>query len=407
VKASVEDLAVFGGAPAFSAPLYVGRPNIGDRTKLHQRIDEILDRRWLTNGGRFVDEFEHALANRLGVRHCIAMANGTIALEIAIRACALVGEVIVPAFTFVATAHALQWQGITPVFCEVDPRTHNIDPERAAALIGPRTTAIMAVHLWGRPAPVRELAGISSRHGLRLLFDASHALGSSAGGRAVGGFGDAEVLSFHATKFVNTFEGGAIVTNNDALAARARAMKNFGFHDYDDVRSIGTNGKMSEVAAAMGITSLEAMAGFVEVNRRNYMAYRRALLDLPGIRLLDYDETQPCNYQYVVLEIDGEAGLTRDQLVRILVAEGVIARRYFYPGCHRMEPYRTLYPAATDRLPVTDRVASRVLQLPTGTAVDEERITMIADIVRLSVERAGEIGRRLGQVQAHEVYAGL
>ncbi|MGH7556102.1 MAG: DegT/DnrJ/EryC1/StrS family aminotransferase, partial [Longimicrobiales bacterium] len=149
------------------------------------------------------------------------------------------------------------------------------------------------------------------------------------------------------------------------------------------------------------------MPGFVEANRRNYLAYRRVLSDLPALRLLDYDETQRCNYQYSVLEIDGEAGLTRDQLARILVAEGVIARRYFYPGCHRMEPYRTLYPAATDRLPVTDGVASRVLQLPTGTAVGEEQIATIARIVRLSVERAGEIGRRLGPVGAHEVYAGL
>jgi dTDP-4-amino-4,6-dideoxygalactose transaminase len=407
VKTRVEDLAVFGGARAFDAPLHVGRPNIGERSSLHQRIDELLDRRWLTNGGRLVDEFERAVADLLRVRHCVAMANGTIALEIAIRACALAGEVIVPAFTFVATAHALQWQGITPVFCDVDPRTHNIDPARIEALIGPRTTGIVAVHVWGRPAPVRELAGIASRHGLKLLFDASHALGCSALGRPLGGFGNAEILSFHATKFVNTFEGGAVVTNDDGLAARARSMKNFGFHDYDDVRSIGTNGKMAEVAAAMGLTSLEAMTDFVEVNRRNYLVYRRALSDLPGILLLSHDETEHCNYQYVVLEVDGEVGLTRDQLVRILVTEGVIARRYFYPGCHRMEPYRTLDPAVTEKLPDTDRVASRVLQLPTGTAVDVEQIEKIASILRLCVERDRDIGRRLGHVEAHDVYAGL
>jgi dTDP-4-amino-4,6-dideoxygalactose transaminase len=407
VKRTFEDLAVFGGPCAFPQRLHVGRPNVGDRERLRQRFDDILDRRWLSNDGRYVAEFERRVAELTGVRHCIAMASGTTALEIAIRACDLSGEVIVPSFTFIATAHALEWQGITPVFCDIDETTFNIDPDRIETLVGPRTTGILAVHLWGRPAPVAALTEIARRRGLRLLFDAAHALGCSLRGRMVGGFGDAEVFSFHATKFVNSFEGGALVTNDDALAARVRQMKNFGFVDYDDVRSAGTNGKMSEIQAAMGLTSLESLDAFVEVNRRNYHAYRRQLRNLPGIRLLPYDKTDRCNYQYVVLEVDATAaGLTRDELVRVLLTEGVLARRYFYPGCHRMEPYRSREPEASLRLPVTGRVAARVLVLPTGSAVDEETIAGVAGLLRFALDHAPAVRSRVGRLQPDRIYEG-
>ena len=181
------------------------------------------------------------------------MCNATVALEIAIRAMGMSGEVIVPSFTFVATAHALQWQEITPVFCDIDPRTHNLDPNRIEEMITPRTTGIIGVHVWGRPCAVDALAEIAQRRHLKLLFDAAHAFGCSYQGQMIGNFGDAEVFSFHATKFFNTFEGGAVVTNDDELAAKMRLMKNFGFHGYDNVIYVGTNGKMSEVSAAMGL----------------------------------------------------------------------------------------------------------------------------------------------------------
>ena len=215
MKAALEDLAIFGGSPAFAELLHVGRPNIGDRGRLLERIHDLLDRRWLTNNGPYVLEFERQLCQLTGAPHCIVTCNGTVALEIAIRAAGMSQEVIVPAFTFVATAHALQWQGITPVFCDVDPSTHNLDPESVERSITPRTTGILGVHLWGRACRVDELAEIARRHGLKLLFDAAHALGCTHRGRMVGGFGDAEVFSFHATKFVNSFEGGAIVTADD------------------------------------------------------------------------------------------------------------------------------------------------------------------------------------------------
>lgn len=395
-KSSLSDLAVFGGPPAFEAPLHVGAPNIGDRDRLRERIDDILDRRVLTNGGPYVQEFERRVAELAGVRHCVATCNGTLALEIAIRALGLTGEVIVPAFTFVATAHALQWQEITPVFCDIDPETCNIDPARVEALITPRTSGIIGVHLWGRPCDTQALVEIARERRLRLLYDASHAFGCSHRGRMIGSFGDAEIFSFHATKFVNTFEGGAILTRSDELAETARLMRNFGFVTYDHVAHVGTNGKMNELSAAMGLTSLEGMPQFIEVNRANHDRYRKGLSGVPGLRVLPYDERERCNYQYVVVDVDeDQAGIDRDQLVRALHAEGILARRYFHPGCHRMEPYRSYFPHAGLLLPVTERVAARVFSLPTGTAVDDAAIDAVCQILATVVQSGPEVARML------------
>ncbi len=237
---------------AFSEPLHVGRPNIGDPERFLELVQGALDRRWLSNDGPLVREFESRIAAYLGVKHCVAITNGTIALEIAIRALGMTGEVIVPSFTFVATAHALHWQGLTPVFADIDPDTHCLDPESVRRLITPRTTGIIAVHLWGRPAPVAELEAIAAEFGLALLFDAAHAFGVSVGEHMVGSFGRAEVLSFHATKFFNSLEGGAIVTDDDDVAHRARLMRNFGFAGEDTVVSDGTNGKLNEICRGHG-----------------------------------------------------------------------------------------------------------------------------------------------------------
>jgi dTDP-4-amino-4,6-dideoxygalactose transaminase len=388
--------AILGGTPAFPEPVHVGRPNIGDRARLMERIEGVINRRWLTNDGPLVHEFEEAISAMLGVPHCIAMCNGTVALEIAIRAAGLSGEVIVPPFTFVATAHALQWQAITPVFCDVDPRTHNIDPTRVEALITPRTTGILGVHVWGRPAPVDELTRIAADHGLRLLFDAAHALGCSTGGRMIGGFGTAEVLSFHATKVVNSFEGGAIVTADEEFADVARLMRNHGFADYDQVGHVGTNGKMSEIAAAMGLTSLESREEFVAANRRNYETYSAALQGVDGVELIGYDSAESCNWQYVVIEVDESAGLSRDELQAVLWAENVLARRYFFPGCHRMEPYRTLFPDVAERLPETERLVQRVLALPTGTSMSTDAVTAVAGLVARAMRDAPRLRAALG-----------
>ncbi|MBV8856075.1 MAG: aminotransferase class I/II-fold pyridoxal phosphate-dependent enzyme [Acidobacteria bacterium] len=392
----LRDLAILGGEPAFSdsEKLHVGRPNIGDRASLLKRIDRLLDTRWLSNSGPLEKEFEQRLAEMVGVKHCVVMCNATVALEIAIRALGLTGEVVVPSFTFIATAHAARWQQVTPVFCDIDPRTHNIDPAQVERVLTPRTTGIIGVHVWGRPCDIDGLAEVAGRHDLKLLFDSAHAFGCSYKGRMIGGFGDAEVFSFHATKFFNTFEGGAVVTNNDELANRMRLMKNFGFAGYDEVVSIGINGKMAEVAAAMGLTNLESLDEFIAVNRRNYELYAEGLRGVAGVKLIEYDRGEENNFQYVVTEVDeAAAGLTRDELMRVLLAENVLARRYFYPGCHRMEPYRSDFPDL--HLPETEGLAARVLSLPTGQTVTPDAVGLICDIIRAALGRAGEI-RGLG-----------
>lgn len=397
-------LAVLGGEPAFASPLHVGAPNIGDRTALMRRLDALFEGRRLSNFGPFVRLFEQRVADLLGVKHCVAMCNGTVALEIGARALELRGEVIVPAFTFVATAHALAWQGITPVFCDVDPETHGIDPDRIEALITPRTTGILAVHLWGRPAPASRLQAIAARHGLKLMFDAAHAFGCSHRGRMVGNFGDLEVLSFHATKFLNTAEGGAVVTNDDAVAARVRLMHNFGFTGLDRVEALGINGKMNELSAVVGLTSLEHLDEWVAVNRRNRGLWAEALAGVPGVTLQHWGEHERRNDQYVVCEVDAAAaGISRDALVEALRAENVLARRYFHPGCHRMEPYRSQPPAGGWHLPVTERLAARVMVLPTGTAVAPADIATAGELVAAIVARGPEVEAALARRAAPEV----
>ena len=378
---SAADLAINGAPPMFAEPIHVGRPNIGNHKRFLQRASDILDSGWLSNNGPIAQEFEQRIARFLGVKHCVAMCNGTIALEIATRALELKGEVIVPSYTFIATAHALQWQEITPIFADIDPATHNLDPAAVWRMITPRTTGIVGVHLWGRASHVKELEAIASEHKLRLMFDASHGFGCSLDGELVGGFGECEVFSFHATKFFNTFEGGAVVTNNDTLAEKMRLMRNFGFSGYDNVIYPGTNGKMTEIAAAMGLTNLEDLDDFVAINRRNYQCYRDAIAAVPGLSLLQYNESERNNYQYVVLEVAPYFPVSRDRIVEVLHAENILARKYFWPGCHNMEPYRSYYPHAGLMLPNTNLVAERVVVLPTGSALHTDAIRGIASIL--------------------------
>jgi dTDP-4-amino-4,6-dideoxygalactose transaminase len=396
MKTTIDELALFKGVPAFTEILHVGRPNIGARARLLERVNDILDRNWLSNNGPLVQEFEQQIASLSGARHCIAMCNGTVALEIASRGLGMSGEVIVPAFTFVATVHALQWQEITPVFCDVDPLTHTLDPEQVRRSITPRTTGILGVHLWGNPCHLDALRQIAYEHSLKLLYDGSHAIACNFGGQGLGSFGDATVCSFHATKVLNTLEGGAVLTNDDVLAERLRLMKNFGFAGMDRVIYLGINGKMSEVNAAMGLTNLESLAEFVVVNRRHDQLYRELLAELPGVRIVPHAVLDQSNYQYMVLEIDRtQSGLSRDELLGVLHAENIRARRYFYPGCHRMEPYRSLYPQAGGRLPVTEDLADRVLCLPTGPALGDDDVRTVASVIRVSISNAACISRRL------------
>jgi dTDP-4-amino-4,6-dideoxygalactose transaminase len=267
------------------------------------------------------------------------------------------------------------------VFADIDERTHNLDPESVRAMITPRTSGIIGVHLWGRPAPVQELQAVADEHGLKLLFDAAHAFGTSHDGRMIGSFGQAEMLSFHATKVFNTFEGGAVVTNDDDLAEQMRLMRNFGFVDFDEVVYPGTNGKMPEVCAAMGLVNLDAIDTFIARNIENYTAYGEVFAASDALRLCEYDSQARGNYQYIVVELSPSATKHRDRLVADLHGENVRARKYFWPGCHNMEPYKSLFPHAGLLLPSTALVADRVIVLPTGTAVQEHDCRRIGEFM--------------------------
>lgn len=394
-------LAVLGGTPTFEEPLHVGLPNLGDVGALERRLAESLSRRRLTNNGPFVQELERRMEERTGARHAIAVCNATAGLEVLARALDLRGEVIVPAFTFVATAHAFRWLGLEPVFADVDPRTHTLDPASAESAITSRTTAIVGVHLWGQPCQVGALEALAGEHGLKLVFDAAHAFGTSLEGTPIGGFGDAEVFSFHATKIVNALEGGVITTSDDALARRIRLMINFGFSGYDQVDTVGTNAKMNEFSAAMGLTSIEAFGRFVAANRSNFQSYQDSLAGVPGFRLHTPDPANDPNHQYVIAMVDEEAfSLSRDEIMRVLWHENVRARRYFYPGCHRMEPYASERDPGERELPVTERLSRTLLALPTGPSVGTPDIAAIAGIVREARSRAPAVRAALADMEA-------
>jgi dTDP-4-amino-4,6-dideoxygalactose transaminase len=385
-------LAIVSGRPAFDSPFHVGRPNICDRERFMERVGEMFDRRWFTNDGPLVKEFEQSICERVGVKHCVSMCNATIALEIAIRALELKGEVIVPSYTFIATAHSLQWQEITPVFCDMDPKTYNMDPAKIEGLITPRTTGIIGVHVWGRPCDTDAIEAIGKKRGLKVMYDAAHGFGCSRRGRMVGGFGSCEVFSFHATKFLNSFEGGAVVTNDQTLADKMRLMRNFGFHGYDRVIYPGTNGKMTEICAAMGLGGLEASDSIIAINRRNYETYCEQLKNIKGLSVIEYNFQERNNYHYIVVEVDPDlAPLNRDELVSVLQSENVLARKYFWPGCHRMEPYRSYFPNAGLLLPHTERVGARIMLLPTGQSVSTGDVAAISDIIKSAVKNAAAV----------------
>ncbi|HKO38101.1 MAG TPA: DegT/DnrJ/EryC1/StrS family aminotransferase [Solirubrobacterales bacterium] len=391
---TVDELAIFGGSPTFAEPLHVGRPNVGDREAVLRAIGETLDERWLSNNGTKLLAFEAALERRLGGGlHCVATCNGTLALQIALRALGVSGEVVLPSFTFVATAHAVAWERMTPVFADVEPETLCMGPAEAEARIGAETGALLGVHLWGRCGDVEGLERLARESGVPLVFDAAHALGCSRDGRPLVGFGDAAILSFHATKVANSFEGGAIVTADSELAERAARMRNFGFVDEDEVVGLGTNAKMSEASAAMGLASLQALDEFLAANRRNHAAYAEVLEGIPGIELMPFASPRETNCHHVTVLVDpAAAGLDRDALRAVLVAENVLARRYFHPGCHRMPPHSD---RLSPDLPVTERALERCLSLPTGTALAPEQAGTIGRLISLAVSDPKAVRARL------------
>ncbi len=364
-------------------PLFVGRPNIGDKADFDRHVDAMFDKHWLTNDGELVRELESTLADYLGVSHCIALCNGTVALELAIKALEMHTEVIVPSMTFIATAHALQWQGVKPVFADIDRDNYNLCPRSVESMITEKTTGIIGVHLYGRPCNIKALEALAHKYSLKLAFDAAHAFGSAYGDAMLGRFGDCEVFSFHATKVFNTFEGGAITTNDSQLAEKLRLMRNFGFAEEDRVIHLGINGKMAEINAAMGLTNLNSLENFIAHNKRNYQAYKKGLNSVNGIRLIEYKEAHANNFHYIIIEIEEEQfGHSRDKLKAHLQTHKVHARRYFYPGCHLMEPYKSMMPEVDQRLPHTNAFSKRMLALPNGSQLDIEAVAWICSLIK-------------------------
>lgn len=389
-------LAICGGRPRFAAPRHVGAPALPDRETLHARLDEMLDTRRLTNDGPFVKEFEQRLGRLNGGVEAVAVCNATVGMQLLAKALDLKGEVILPSFTFIATAHACLWQGLEPVFVDVERNTHTIDPACVAQQITNSTTAIIGVHLWGRMCRVRELEAIAHERGIPLIFDAAHALGCTYEGVPMGRLGTASVVSFHATKFVQGLEGGVIFTADRELAERLRLLRNFGFQGFDNVVSLGTNAKMNEFCAAMGLGCLEALDTLVATNRANRDAYRHALDGLRGLTIYELDEQEASNFQYLIVEVDPDrCPFTRDELVAILQAENIIARRYFTPGCHRSMPYRARPRRGTDRLTVTEQLCDSLIALPTGTGVNAADISEIGSILLEAYDTAAEVRQRI------------
>ena len=356
---------------------HVGRPNIPSKEKILLKISQVLESERLTNNGSMVQELEKKVQKYLGVKHCICVCNATIGLELLQRALDLEGEVIIPSFTFIATANSLRWQRIDPVFCDVRMDNHLIDPTKIEALITPRTSAIMAVPIWGHPCDYSTLQAIADEHDLKLIFDSAHAFGCKIGDQYLGGYGEAEVFSFHATKVFSTGEGGAITTNSDKLAEKLRLMRNFGFTDYDSTEHIGTNAKMSEFSAAYGLVHLDELDSLIDQNKKIHQAYLQEFSKFNELKFLDYTFPGKSNYQYVVAHV---STAIRDSLVEYFHDQRVLVRRYFYPGCHRLEPYASNEQYQKLDLYNTDKTSSEIMVFPTGRQLNETNVKEFADL---------------------------
>jgi len=367
-------------------PFHVNRPNLpdpGGTAKFFAGLGDMLNRRWLTNDGKYVREFERKMEDMVGARYAIAMANGTLGLMLTLQACKRDGltKVLVPAFTFPATVLSILWCGCEPVFCDVDEETHCLSLAETRAKWEDGVGVVMPVNVWGNCCAFHP-SDLATLPETRVIYDSAHALGCKVRGIPVGNFGTAEVFSFHATKTCHAFEGGVVCTGSTELAERLRSMRNFGYpgRGHSDIETLGMNAKMSEVHALMGTCTLDNFLDFMRVNERNYQCYRDCLHDVEGVSILEYDPAVQGNYQYIVCRIAG--GLENRNFVHEFLTErGVIAKRYYFPGCHKLTIFNRWY---VD-LPVTDRLCESVLVLPNGTDLDEDDVEWICGLVSKAV----------------------
>lgn len=350
-------------------------PDINEFTAL---IKEIWDSKWITNNGRFHQQLEKELAYYLKVPYISLFTNGTLPLITALQALRITGEVITTPYSFVATTHSLWWNGIKPVFVDVDPNTCNIDPTKIEAAITPKTTAIMPVHCYGKPCDVKGIQEVADKYGLKVIYDAAHAFGVEVDGESILNAGDLSTLSFHATKVYNTIEGGALVMHDEAMKKRIDYLKNFGFANETTVVAPGINSKMDEVRAAYGILNLRQVDDAIAARKRVAEQYRKALRDVPGVSFFEDMPGVRHNYSYFPIFIDAEKfGKTRDELYFEMKEANVLGRRYFYPLISEFSTYRGLPSATPDNLPVANRLAEQVICLPMHHELKEKDVERV------------------------------
>ena len=367
---------------AFPEPIFVTRALVPSFHSLQAPLKNILKTRRLTNEGEYVLRLEKTIAQHLGASRSLVFCNGTLALQLAILGYRLTGEIITTPFTFSATAHVIQWNNITPVFADVDPLTFNMDPASIERLITRRTSAILAVHVFGVPCDVRRIQRVAARYGLKVIYDAAHAFGVETLGTQVARFGDASMFSFHATKMFNTLEGGALVSPDKAFLDRVARMRNFGFGNEGEVETLGINAKMNEFQAAYGLSLLPRVAGEAVRRARCYARYRQRLSSVPGIEYQHIPPHVVLPHQYMPILVGPAYGITRDELFEFLHRHNVYARKYFYPLCSAMPIYRQLSSSNPDNLPNAHRISERILCLPLYGDLPLKAIDRICELIR-------------------------
>lgn len=364
-----------------SEKIYVTQPSMPPLEEFIPYLEQIWENKRLTNNGPFHQQLERALCDYLGVEHLSLFTNGTIALVTALQTLRVTGEVITTPYSFVATAHSLLWNDITPVFVDIDPVTMNLDPEKIEAAITPRTTAILPVHCYGNPCDVERIQKIADTYGLHVIYDAAHAFGVKYKGESLLRHGDLSVLSFHATKVFNTFEGGAIICPDAKTKQRIDYLKNFGFADEVTVTAPGINGKMSEFNAAFGLLQLKHVDQAIARRHAIHERYMSALGGIKGVQLPERVRETVSNYSYFPILIDNDYPLGRDDLYTRLRENDVFARRYFYPLISSMPMYRGLASSDKSKLGVANRIAEQVLCLPIYPDLTNEQVDAIAEVV--------------------------
>jgi dTDP-4-amino-4,6-dideoxygalactose transaminase len=371
----------------FPDGLPLARPTIADPVGVARRIEEIISSEVLTNGPT-VRELEERAASYLGVRHCVAVSSCTTGLMLVLRAAEISGDVIVPSFTFAATAHAVAWNGLRPVFADVDPHTLTLSPEAAERAIRVRVSAILATHVYGTPCDVEGLADVAGRNGIALFYDAAHGFGSQRDGRMVGGFGSAEVFSMTPTKTLIAGEGGIIATNDDLLAERCRIGRNYGNPGDYDCRFVGLNARMSELHAALALASFEDLEERIAVRGKLAARYREVLAEIPGVEFPVVRDEDRSTYKDLSILVDEESfGMSADQVGEALTAEGIETRRYYSPPVHRMRAYRA---STVADLPNTDRASRAALCLPLSTDMTDAHIDRVGEAIRRIHSHSGD-----------------